>query len=949
MESPTSNRGVNLKAHKSLPRRRVASSAETWNSIEKDSRKRRSSELHREGISTWIENASPTISPPSQHLPLTPPSLPEDTFNQVSEQPIVPEVLDDERLVDNGTPVGQMSPPTPDLTPPRLKIREKMSQRYPSSAAESFKTAREFATSEDSLHRFPSPESDLSTVIQAPVRSSNATRPGAIPLSTYARNIGLGLGLDLKRDTDSTIVPAILENNRESQEDVLEDSIIAQETAAVKQVEIGNLAQDGYNPLTERFDGFSGTRDGSLLLKQRIVSDRLQSHRKTLHDPSLDENESRKSTDLASLLPNDLDMVHHDSASAAIYQPFLTNVEQETFIRNDRNIPSPVEPLVTVVDQIENIPSKEIRTPTKRREAENSLEPDLRRLSRLSTASSNVVEAIVITPPRQKQHELRRSGKNYCLRDVSSSGNRSNRSSLKSTQQIHALRHKPATLLDKNNRASLNSDSGISMGGDASNIRDSSIPLSEVPQRRSSLKGHRKKVSITTKDKGKGSSRPVTAPERLMSPTGEIMSQMYPIFDDRPHSLRRSSGSRGREVRHAPPIFIPPRSSSLSAPTSQSNSRAGSMSSDNRKPQTQRPPNPQHSSTPHIRINISDPDTKPVAKPAEGFIDPFRSDDETRMSPVASPNLRASLTRTPFSIISTPGLVEFGQGTSMSIYPHNNDSVLVVQHSHRPESQESCFEPQVRQVTSQPPADHRQRQRNVTPQNREEPRSQGMRRNISATSTSTSVPIHTPSRTSRSDKIYNLSRTPSGRRQSQSFITPLSKLPLLAKSTPVRQRIRVSDQSNTLSQFWRPDGFWNDLSDSEDEPGSSAAGDVPETVYVARNTLGLSSQPIMTGPVGLAKRLGSFKRRKQLQASQQNSSQGFSTSSLQNGLSTVSSGFERTPAKRRHSFSFIPITNIYDTIQQKRTDRADAQKEKKRQRLKQIIGPAVLRDSARQF
>lgn len=947
MESPISNRGLNLKAHKILPRRRVTSSPNALENKEKNSRRRKSSDSHREEISSWIESASPTLSTTNQHLPLTPPSLPEDTFNKSSQQPIIPEVLEDERLVDDATPVGQMSPPTPDLTPPRMKMREKTSQRYPSSAADSFKTAREFATSEDSLHRFSSPESDLSTVIQVAARSSNSVRVGAMPLSTYARNIGLGLGFDLKRDGDSTIIAAIPEHNHDTFEDVLEDPSIAQETAAVKEVDMENLAKDELDSLPERLDSFSGSRDRSLLLKQRIVSDRLESHRRSLNTSLPNEDEPRKSTEVASHLTDGVDSPV-ESVITTTDQPLVIHSQIETSAEMKNNTSSPVEPLVTVVDQIENAPIKEFGTLTERCDTENCTDSTLRRLSHLSTTSGNVIEAIVITPPRQKRQKLRKSIKNYSLRDTTSSGNHSNRSSLNSAHQNHVLRHKLGNLRDNPNRASLNSDSGISMGYDAFNIKDSSIPLSEVPQRRSSLRGHRKNISIATKGKERRSSRPITAPERLMSPTGEIMSQMRPIFDARPHSLYQSPDSRGREVGHAPPVLVPPRSSSLSAPTSQSNSRSGSMASDNRKLQTQRPHNPHRSSSPHIRISIPDVEPSATTKSADGFVDAFRSDEETGMLPIASPHLRASLTRTPFSIISTPGLVEFGQGTRMSLYPHKNDSVLVIEHSHEPDSLDEPLERQAKQVVSQSPDDQR-RQRTITPKEYEGISSEEMRRNISATSTSASLPMNSPSRPSHSDKIFNIARTPSGRRQSQSFITPLSRLPSITKSTPARRRIMIDDQSNTLSQFWRPDGFWNDLSDSEDELDSSSRKDTPENTHVVRNTLGLPSRPIMAGPTGLARRLGSFKRRKQMQDSPQNTKQSSPMSSLHNGSSIISSGFDGTPTKRRHSFSLTPITSIYDNIHQKRTDRAEAQKEKKRQKLKQLIGPAILRDSARQF
>ena len=952
-----SDRGANLKAHKALPRRQVISLIPS-NHAKASHHKRRISD----DTSSRVGSASPTLTHPNPHLPLTPPSLPEDTLEKSQDNSEIVKVLEDVRLVDNGTPVGLLSPLTPDLTPPRTRtydalLMEPPHLRYPSStsAADSFRTAREYATSVDSLHQISSPESDSSTVIQAESKWGNHVSAEDDSLSKRARYIGLGLGLNLERDSSPIIISTTSQNHQTYLADVLDDPLVIREAAAVRMAhkvkeELQNtVLEDNIKSdlLPERSDSFSATRDGSLLLKHRIVSDRLQSHRRSLQDtiplehppPNDDEIASMPSVDPSASGPLDSTKID-DQRNPEMDSVVLTS--------DNGNESRSLDHLVRIFNPQRPERTPEIEIPIKQHSGTDLLDGDSRRLSRISAGSSNVIEAIVISPPKQKRQKLRRSSKNHCLRDTSSSQNNSNRSSLNSNNQVHTLRHKPAILGDKVNRGSINSDSGISMGNDAfSSIKDNAIPLSEVPQRQSSLRGRKKLLPVIT-DKEKRNSRPVTAPERLISPTGEIMSQMYPIFDTWSRGTRRSSGSRGREVRHAPPVPIPPRSSSLSAPTSQNNSRHDSMTSEARKVQEIQPDPPglHRSSSPRVRINLPEPETPPPPRATERPLDPFRPEDSDASS-IASPFLRSSLTRTPFSAMSTPGIVEYGQGTTVLIHPHHNESVLMVQHSLRPESQDGASVQQKSQVVTIPISNQRkaaQPQKSVN----SELTSQEMRRNISATSTARS--IDSTFKPTLSSKTFDIARFPSGRRHSDSYITPLSRLATITKNTPARRRIKIDDPSNTLSQFWRPNGFWNDLSDSEDESDTPITEQPPKETLVVGNTLGLLQRPVIAGPVGLAKRLGSLRRRKQIQELQETSKRHSSVPNLKSGIPIHTQPTNTpTPNKRQSNFSISSITHLHDTLNQKRLERSEAQKERKRQKLKKSIGRITLQHQAYAF
>ena len=955
MDYCLSDRGVNLKAHKALPRRQVIPLISS-NQTETSPRKRRISN----DTFSWVGSASPTLPHPNPHLPLTPPSLPDDTLEKSQDNSEILEVLEDVRLVDNGTPVGLLSPLTPDLTPPRTRTHDALLMkppyfRYPSStsAADSFRTAREYATSVDSLNRISSPESDSSTVIQTENKWSNHIPAEHDFLSKRARNIGLGLGLNLERESNPIVMPTTSQNHETYLADVLDDPLVIREAAAVRMAQkVKEELQDTVleddiksDLLPERPDSFSATRDGSLLLKHMIVSNRLQTHRRSLQDAISMEQAIPKSDEIAPARPidsaafNPFDSPEANDQRDSRVDTMGLNAEKE-------NPSSSIQEPVSNNNQQRPESTPEAELPIKEHSGTNLLDSDSRRLSRISAGSSNIIEAIVISPPKQKRHKLRRSSKNHCLRDASCSQNNSNRSSLNSNNQVHVLRHKPAILGDKVNRVSINSDSGISMGNDAfSSVKDNAIPLSEIPQRQSSLRG-RKKLPPAITDKEKRNSRPLTAPERLMSPTGEIRSQMYPIFDTWSRGPRRSSGSRGREVRHAPPVPIPPRSSSLSAPTSQTNSRHDSMTSEARKVQEIQPNPPGHhrSSSPRVRINLPEPDRLMPTHARERSLDPFKPEDSDASS-LASPFLRSSLTRTPFSAISTPGIVEYGQGTTVLIHPHHNESVLMVQHSHRPESQDEVSDQQVSQVVTIPPASQRKAAQPAK-SSINELTSQEMRRNISATSTARSV--DSTSKPAPSSKAFDISRYPSSRRHSDSYITPLSRLATVAKNTPAKKRIKIDDPSNTLSQFWRPNGFWNDLSDSEDESDTPVASQSPKERLVVSNTLGLLQRPVIAGSVGLAKRLGSLRRRKQIQELQQTGKRYSSVPNLESGI-PIHTQATTTPNKRQRNLSFSSISHLHDTINQKRLERSEAQKERKRQKLKKSIGRITLQDQAYAF
>ena len=216
-------------------------------------------------------------------------------------------------------------------------------------------------------------------------------------------------------------------------------------------------------------------------------------------------------------------------------------------------------------------------SPADLREEEDAglLPVDSKRLSQMS-ATSTIVEAMVMDATPQKRHKLRHASKVSSLRAASSPQSGSNRSSATSGELKHKLHHKNGRISSWGNRVSINSDSGISMGVDGPKKAEEAIPAFEVPQRRSSLKSRMRMARLPERvSRQIEPQRPSTAPDQAVAK--DISKQKKRVVSE-PVELLDLGEPRGRPSEKQGPT-IPVRSSSLSAPTSRNNSRSTSLTS----------------------------------------------------------------------------------------------------------------------------------------------------------------------------------------------------------------------------------------------------------------------------------------------------------------------------------------------------------------------------------
>ena len=269
-----------------------------------------------------------------------------------------------------------------------------------------------------------------------------------------------------------------------------------------------------------------------------------------------------------------------------------------------------------------------------------------------------------------------------------------------------------------------------------------------------------------------------------------------------------------------------------------------------------------------------------------------------------------SLIRTPFSaaslLSSTPGPVELNEATAVSIFPHTNRSVLVVQQRARPDSQAPETTTSITQhvtislhggLNSHPPAPAAAAAAAAAPPEPdpaaaaplENPRAAPAAPAVmlipptpaTQLSAATPQPSVAPARRAApppppppsAGPFASLRRALSSRRYSESLAAPvrrsLGRSASLGPSASGR-RPATADGANVtrLGPFWKPRGFWDDLDDGDDDatergrPPSNGERGRPSTgdAYV-KNTLGLAQLPAIPGSAALARRLGSLRRR----------------------------------------------------------------------------------------
>jgi hypothetical protein len=526
------------------------------------------------------------------------------------------------------TPRHQRSPPTPDVTPPRampLAFRPPISERYPSSRTDSFKTARENPYSSD--------EDEASTVrpILPSARPSAVEVPQVPVRSEKRKEVGLGLGLE--SDNEGTSTP-------KAKVDSSEEFVV--------------------------FDGEWGSIGGDTSEVEREWDDNL------MRNVTVRKRPARKLhmfTDGAMDEVVEDDIVSPTNATKVIRGlPLQERIARHRLARNAADGSS-----------IEKF-AERIAWPSVVADPESPITPDVRRFSAMSSKSitSTVVEAMVVDAPPIRRKTLRHSKKQLGLRDFSSdqSTMSSAPNSVVSSEAPHRLHHSVKRIPERRHK-SLASNTTVSTTSSSGRSRreiwtSGAIPVVIIPERRSSSKGSKPPSLRSTSSRR--TKRSLSLNSAPLSQSSKYNDPGY--FDPLPARKRTMSESAGSGSEHTIdfPPKIPTRRSSLSAPTSRNTSRAGSLTAESLNA---------HNLIQAKKQEVVKPEPLKIqpSVEAEKDLGSARLNVDHNGDPFFGNRLSTQVT--PFSQASyeTAGtMAEVSEALAVSIFPHQNTSVLVVQH-----------------------------------------------------------------------------------------------------------------------------------------------------------------------------------------------------------------------------------------------------------------------------
>jgi hypothetical protein len=328
--------------------------------------------------------------------------------------------------------------------------------------------------------------------------------------------------------------------------------------------------------------------------------------------------------------------------------------------------------------------AERIAWPAEVADPESPTTPDVRRFSAMSGRSTNstVVEAMVIDAPPLRRKTLRHTKKYVGLRDFSSdqSTRSSAPTSVVSSEPQHRLVHKTSRIPERRHRSLASTGTASTSSSNRSRkevIRNGGIPVVVIPDRRSSIKSSKSPSLRSTSSRKTRSMSLGSAPLSQSSKYNE--PGYYETRQPRKRTQSESAGS-GHSVRTIDFVpNIPARRSSLSAPTSRNTSRAGSLTAESLKAHNMIQEKIRNLKQEPV---IHNPTAEPRDDAPNGHLGVDNIDDHFY-------GIRPSTQHTPFSQASyeTAGTTaEVSEAMAVTLFPHQNKSVLVVQHEKAPES-----------------------------------------------------------------------------------------------------------------------------------------------------------------------------------------------------------------------------------------------------------------------
>lgn len=774
-----------LKGHKILPRRKIISDdADYGPPIRQERRMRHKSEQisysSAERIKSWIPEASPIQVIPVIGKPLTPPINFRDDFQSwINDVALRGRELTRTRTSDSPgtTPLAHRSPPTPETTPPKHhRARTAASRSSTRNVSDSRTDSFKTAQENQSSDDESQP---LDSPSNHPAREKWLRETRATSLPKH-RDVGLGLGLDLEdeRLTPREMTPKHIAKHRD-------------------------------------FGAFDGTWDAS--------------------DEDRQEGGSQEDHSSATSVPYDR-RPHRRSIMPeppTLDSPTLGR-EAESSLKKSLSLRQRVEKTRYGVPTASTEKfAEQIHWPLK--EDDFDIDTELRdmnnkRLSQASTAST-VVEAMVIQSPPRRRQTLRHTVKMETM-NSSTPPPPSNRNSLNSNERLSLQRRlRRSGSPDQELRKSYASaGTPESVGSNPPKARQDLVPAIAFPDRlsplQSSASGSKHLSRTFSLNSRQQSSRPTTAPEDSVGyfdvpPRHDRRTMSVVIHPSKPP---RPEGKPAKGVE-------PPTLAQLSSPSVPTSSEvSGTTSVTSAKMLTHYDP-PTPADQPQATLYLSDP-------PDEHNLNVDRS-----MGEWSAIRPRSTLV-TPFSLrsahSSTPGTLEVNEATAISIYPHTNKSILVIQQmaggsdsSPREQSAIIAGNANIALPGSITPIVHHQSSPreilNSPLQNpRDAPQPPDLRviaptpANGRPSSEATPPLPSTPARINRfSAPITSIKRAISARRLSENFVSPFARTFSLrgTASTPRRRRTIADDAEpgTKLHPFWRPRGFWDDVDDSDSD------------------------------------------------------------------------------------------------------------------------------------
>lgn len=782
-----------LKGHRAFPRRNhVASETTPTRTLAQEHRVRHQSDQiaysSNERINAWIPEASPIHVVPVIGKPLTPPVNFRDDFQSWIDDAAL-RARDFKKTQRSDIHVTktlvQPSPPTPETTPPRKIHRTKAEPSLSfarntsgESRTESFTTAKEDQSSEDEGNRSESPS--LRAARQEWLRTTGISKH---------KDVGLGLGLE-SEDEQST----------------------AKEMTPRP------------SPKPENFVTF----DGAWGAEVDDALDRIsQGHRSS----------ARSSANLEPEPHSIMSRKRPNKRSRIVSQPPQDSptlgVEVEVPPKRSRSLRERVEesrrsPPNASTERF----AEQINWPLKEDVFDFDAEfqgVNDKRMSQASTTST-IIEAMVINSPPRRRQTLRHTSKMLDLNSLESPTRHSNRNSTIANDISTRRRLRKSKSPDQELRKSYASDSPETITV-PSVTKLAPVPihpdrLSSLQSSASGSKRLSRTFSLTSKQQ---SSRPTTAPEEAVGyfdipqrrDPRTVSVVIHSATPFKPESKIENGLQRSLPLDASPPSA----STSHELITTTSATSGGLMT--HYSPQT---PADQLQPT----LNLHD------AQDAQNLSQSGPSTGEW------SAMLRPSSTlRTPFSLrsahSSTPGTLEVNEATAISIYPHTNKSILVIQEmanssdSSRPREHSAIIAGHANVALPGPVTPvihHESPPRELlsplkNPRDPPQPPDFRVIPPTPATASITRSPPKTPTRTNRfSAPITSIKRAFSARRpRSESIMTPFTRTFSLrgTVSTPRRRTQIFDDQDSKLHPFWQPRAFWDDMdgSDSESEFGNT--------------------------------------------------------------------------------------------------------------------------------